>query len=373
VRAALGSARSGSDLRISTTNLAMERDVTRELDANLRHGEQCPKRDSAHWPVLARLPRITSEPAHAAPRSPAFAMPDQGFDESALQLDATAQDRNRRPPLYVVDPAHTNFGVGGAESAPAMQSRAGGAMRGFGALEAAPVGSPAASRPATRYRIDPPSTQRPAGRKPPTPAEPMSFASRVFRLHETLAPHMGLVGAAALVICGGMLYWLAIGRTGSTIDPSELLEFSNGWSQDAPEQPVVPAEQATPDAVSKQPPFEQQSSPRVADAAAAAPSATGAGSESGPATSTPAVGNEGPALAPPRVPASSNAPPLGDESSATTRSDQGVTPTPETAIFPATPYPTYAFDYQLTAPAGSPVPAIADRPIDVSTGFVSPR
>ncbi len=207
----------------------------------------------------------------------------------------------------------------------------------------------------------------------------MSFAGRIFRLHETLAPHMGLVAAAAMVIVGSVLYWLALGRTGAAINPSELLEFSNGWSQDAPEQPVAPADQATPEAATQQPPLaiQQQSSPRLADAAAAVtPSTTEASSEATPGTPTPATRKDGPALAPPGAPASGDAPSHGDESSATTSHDGGITPTPHTATFPTTPFPSYAFDYQLTAPAVSPVlavPAVADRPIDVSAGLVPPR
>jgi hypothetical protein len=187
---------------------------------------------------------------------------------------------------------------------------------------------------------------------------------------------MGLVGAAAMVIIGSVLYWLALGRSGAEINPSELLEFSNGWSQDAPEQPIAPAEQATPETASQQPPLaiQQQSSPRLADAAAAAmPSTTSANSDPAPAAATPATVNEGPALAPPGAPTSDDAASRADESSATTSHDGGITPTPKTATFPTTPFPTYAFDYQLTKPATSPVPAVADRPLDVPAGFVPPR
>jgi hypothetical protein len=349
---------------------AMERDVIRELDGDFRRDDRRQSQDMARWPVLAKLPRVSADPALGAVQLPTSAANETVRSDSAFEFTIQSPEVIEHPTRYVVDAPHAAHAGGGKLSSAELSNRESGARPAAERLDRASAGAAATTHSAPRFRFDQPSGHRPPGRSLPAPAESMTFAGRIFRLHALFAPHMGLVGAAALVACGGLLYWAAIGRSGPAIEPSKLLEFGAGWSQESPPQSPAPGKQNLPQAVSEglPPSVEWAAPPRVADAAAAG-AATGSAAPLG----APAGTADGPALAPPNsAPASALEQPMGDLPT-TTSIQNLITPTAETACYPVTPFPAYAFDKLAQVPAASPGAIVAERTPNSSTATSSPQ
>jgi len=102
---------------------------------------------------------------------------------------------------------------------------------------------PAASPPPRQTEVLPDRVVAQGGqgvrRGLPAASRPSPFASawgdRLFRAHEALAPLAGLIVTLALVVSGGLLYWLVLGppRIGSEVDGeplSDLAEIPWQWS-----------------------------------------------------------------------------------------------------------------------------------------------
>jgi hypothetical protein len=333
------------------STVARDFDEARSRDAAPRHGS---------WPVLAQLPRIAGG---AEPPESRRSLPR----ESAAPTSRSHDDVPARTKRYAVDAGHATIGATRSEPAHAPQGHAEPAGRhdGVGAEQA--VGA-ARSRGIPRLRIDSPAGHRPAAhaRTPRDSAEPPTFSAQIFRLHESLAPHRGLVGAAVLVIAGGFLYWLAFARSGMTIHPGELLQFSTDGSHETAAPAVMPeVSPATPaDSDDSVQASGWSAPPRVANVEPMASEAPDAARD---ADATPALG---PSLAP-AVEAPVPLPPVHDDLPTTTMHDRGVTPTP-VAICPTTPYPAYSFG----AGAGSvatPAFAVAEQATRYETAMGSPR
>jgi hypothetical protein len=181
------------------------------------------------------------------------------------------------------------------------------------------------------------------------------------------------VGAAVLLFCGGVMYWLAFGRSGATMDPHRLLELDSGWSHEAPAPPEAGADQEPPAAISASaetaaaPTIQWAAPPRVADATAAP--ADPAPAPSQPAAAEPSASfeqgspNDGHATAP----TTSTPPtevihqPLTADVAVAAGPGVQVTPTPQVdaSPYPVTPYA--AFDF--VNPADFRPAAVADRSV----------
>jgi hypothetical protein len=169
----------------------------------------------------------------------------------------------------------------------------------------------------------------------------------MFHLHESLAPHRGLVGAAVLAIAGGLLYWLAFARSGLAIHPSELLRFSTDGSHETAPAAVTPQAAPSLPATSEEPAHAAgwTAPPRVANVE---PVASEFSAESPRA-------DEAPVLEPPLAPAVEAPvplPPVLDDLPTTTMLERSVAPTPQ-ATWLTTPYPSYAFGAGPAEAAGT--------------------
>ena len=184
----------------------------------------------------------------------------------------------------------------------------------------------------------------------------------MFRLHATLAPHVGAISAVAMVVCGGLFYWLALGRAGGTFDAKQLLEFNNGWSQESSAQPPPAADgvAAPADSELSSPPLELAPPQRVADAAAA--DAGSVESTEAPAENPPAAMDEPVLEFPATAPASAMESPEPLPPTAVTL-NHPITPTPELNPYPTTPIPLNALDALATG-VTLPAAAVAERPTD---------
>jgi hypothetical protein len=291
--------------------------VTRPLDTDSRDSG-----DPA-WPVLARLPHI-----------------DPGAEATSARRDGEYFASDRRGTRHVVDGPHAP-----PPNAPPL-------VPDEPAMEWQPPVA-TASPAVRRYRIDPPSQPRRPARVPqPVPA---TIAGSLFRLHESLAPHRGLIGAVAVLVCGGLLYWLAIGRSGASFDAQQLLDFNNGWSREDPLPHQQPAGDAfEPTAAAKAVPPTSWAGSRVA----AAPAAAEAEKVTPPAGEQPAAG--GPAANPTAPADATDAAPPSGAALPTTSIEPGITPMPHLGGYPTTPFPAYSFVDQ--SPASGPAASVAERP-----------
>lgn len=292
----------------------MDRTVPRDFD-EARSQDAAPRHGS--WPVLAQLPRIGgAEPPDS--RRPLAR-------EGTAPVSGSNDDGAARTKRYAVDAGHATAGASRPEPAAASQGRAEASVCPEG-VGAEPANGTARGRGTPRLRIDSPAGHRIAAhaRTPRPSAEPPTFSAQMFRLHESLAPHRGLVGAALLAIAGGVLYWLAFARSGLTIHPSELLRFSTGGSHETAPPAAMPEVSPTAPATSDD--SAQASAwsdpPRVANVEPVA-------SESSPVAldAAPALG---PSLAP-ATEAPMPLPPVLDDLPTTTRHNRGVA-TPSAAV-----------------------------------------
>jgi hypothetical protein len=220
---------------------------------------------------------------------------------------------------------------------------------------------PAAASTTRRYRIDQPDEPHAAARQRHSHFEPATISGSVFRLYTALAPHLSLVGAVTLVVCGSVLYWIAISRNGADMDPRRLLEFDNGWSHEmSTPQPQPPGEESKAAAMPmplspalKAPAINWTAPPRVANATAAAAESEAAASpvEESPDAAAPASTTKQPTLpsaeAAPPVVTAPQAPPAMDQLAAEPPMASApivqVTPTPQVEPYPTTPYPAFSF------------------------------
>jgi hypothetical protein len=281
------------------TALAMDHAVTHDHHDARSRETAAPRHGS--WPVLAELPRIDGDVEPQNSRR-------YVVRESAAPTARSADERSPRTNRYVVDARHPQ----GGETPPVQPEQ----------------------RRTPRLRVDLPTGHRPAAHARTT-AEPPTFSAQMFRLHESLAPHMGLVGAAALVIAGSLLYWLAFAQSGIAIGPNDLGEIRSDWSHDSAPHEATPSVAPASPSVTKEPAQAAgwTAPPRVASA----PPAASDGSAAGP----PAIeALPAPELVPPGE-APVPLPPVDESTPTTTLNDRGVSPTP-TAICPTTPYPAYA-------------------------------
>jgi hypothetical protein len=179
----------------------------------------------------------------------------------------------------------------------------------------------------------------------------------MFRLHESLAPHMGLIGAAALIVAGGLLYWLAFARGGLTMHPSDLFKFSTGMSHEPAPLDAAPnaATESTPATEEPSQDGAWSAPPRVATSP---PIAAGG---SGDSPHADGKSSPGPDLAPPGdlpVPL----PPVEESGSTPSRSNAAISPTPS-SMLPTTPYPAYALG------AGNPRAETLAPPVSHAGGW----
>lgn len=336
--------------------------MRQDLDRHRTPGEPSGPRsaDAPTWPVLAQLPRVgvgTSTPPESAPT---FA--PEPPEASLNKMSSAEPDARRR--RFVVDQPHRP--PAGAAPQP----------------EPTPVVVENDLTPATstkpgvrRYRIDQPNSPHPAARLGSSRHEPTTISGSIFRLHAALAPHLSLVGAVTLVVCGSVLYWIAIHRNGGPIDPHRLIEFDAGWSHGesppagAPKESVKAA--AAPPIDS--PPINWTAPPHVADATAATPETEApakSSAESAPSVEIPAPTGEAPTTSPaaaaPPVATSPQSPPALDQlaSTAPPASESQVTPTPQIEPYPTTPYPAFSFDNPAF---------LAERPATDSTTVDTPH
>jgi hypothetical protein len=271
--------------------------------------------ESQAWPVLAQLPRLGA--AAPGPKSGA-APPRQGMP--------SAQSGRR---ILSVDQAHGARGYDGpasADSPPAPPS-------------AEREQAPAPQHPASqrRLRVDSRALQQPPARH--QLAEPETLAEAMFRLHEVLAPYLGLVAAAALIVSGSLLYWSAFGKLQATPTPSADGSEKSTWASElpSPEEASV----APNSTVSSVPPVSSvhhDHGTRVADATASQQEVAVETTPEPSSEATPtSPSDDGPSLAP--------AAPDVDlfNKSASASTDRPITPTPETGDYPTTPYPSFWF------------------------------
>jgi hypothetical protein len=328
--------------------------------------------DVPAWPVLARLPRVDA-PGAAPLRAPlpTFAPEPIGGEEPLEYVGESplrytdAPHPPQRHVLHVESPAQPT-----AEPAPTLAFKP-------------PSQQSSSTR---RYRIDAGDAVQHAPRPHRASAEEQpSLSDAIFRVHAALAPHMGLVSAAALLLAAGFGYWLATGRQ-ATIAPLERPQFGVGLTHDVPTSTVTPrAPTAAPDLESAvapeasasaiaepkidEPAIDWSTPPRVAEAPASidpvAPPSTPAPASplqrTGDSTQDPA--SMGPALTPPAPSATP-----GDSASASVATpqatqpavelDNGITPTPELDAYPSTSFPAFSFVDQTPA-AGAPAVATA--------------
>jgi hypothetical protein len=350
------------------------------------------------WPVLARLPRVEG-PGAAPLRAPlpTFA-PEPIVGEAPLEYVEQAPLRYTDRPhaadrheLHVAPQAEYT-----AEPTPTVAFK-----------------PPSQQSSARRYRIDAgDAAHTPRQHRVPADEQP-SLSDAIFRANAALAPHMGLVSAAALLLAASFVYWFAIGRQGTVAAPMERLQFGAGLTHDDPGLPVSPLEPTgapalepaatavTPEASASavtapridqpkidapkidEPEIDWTTPPRVAEAPAAIEPST---PTSTPTTSAPASPPQrtgepteapqptGPALTPPAVetPATQATAPSDSASAAVAAPqatqqvtqtpaelDNGITPTPELDVYPTTSFPAFSFVDQT--PAGQ-TPAMATAP-----------
>jgi hypothetical protein len=288
--------------------------------------------DGSPWPVLARLPRIGAA-ASAEQTSPSRR-------ETILERACVVEDRisERR---YAVDGPHDD---GGGKRATHLDERRTRQVRVDEGL-----GRRGPSRP--KYARD----------------EPMTLAGRLFRLHEAVAPHMGLIGAAILILSGSALFWLAFGPARSPSNPSEPLEFDQSLSSGAtsPADTAAAEEPLTGRVDAVAAPLDWKATPRVADATAA-PTASDAPLDAEPqATSDNESGAESPSLSP-----AATAKPAFDKA-ATAVAGEPITPTPHTDFYPTTPYP--AFSFATAPPDASTDASVAERNAPPADGSSATR
>ena len=334
--------------------------------------------DAPAWPVLARLPRVDS-PGAAPPRAPlpTFAPEPIGGEEPLEYVGEPPLRYVGESPLRYTDAPHPVQRYALHVEPPAQPT-----------AEPAPTLAfkPPSQRLSStrRYRIDAGDAVQQAPRPHRAPAEEQpSLSDAIFRAHAALAPQMGLVSAAAILLAAAFVYWLAIGRQGTIAPPMERLQFGAGLTQDDHVPPVTPlqpsaapnldaAPAAAPDASASaiaepkidEPAIEWTTPPRVAEAPASIESATPPSTPAPAGDSTQDPASTGPALTPP---APSAAP--SDSASAAVATpqaaqpaaefDNGITPTPELDAYPSTSFPAFSFVDQTPAAAA---PALATAP-----------
>jgi hypothetical protein len=179
----------------------------------------------------------------------------------------------------------------------------------------------------------------------------------MFRLHESLTPHIGLVGAAALVIAGVLLYWLAFARSGIAMHPSELLRISTGWSHETAPQTTGPSAAPSTPTISDEPAHAAgwTAPQRVAHAA---PATLETPTAEAHADTLP---GPGPALSPPSEAPVPLPPVVEDAPTTTSMNDRGVTPTP-VSMCPTTPYPAHSFGARVAGAAMPGEAVVAGQP-----------
>lgn len=302
-------------------------------------GGQRPPAGGPAWPVLAKLPRVGAP--QAAPRQPSPAARLQDNDAAPLRIAGAETEISTRRQRYVVDPPHrTQAPINEAARADVETSAP------------LPTQSPQAVGATRHYRIDHAASHRPARHANSPQREVATLSGSIFRLHDALAPHMGLIGAAALLLCGGVMYWLALGRPGAVLSPNNVLHLQNGLSRDAAPVPDDENQSATSNPSLGAPPIDW-AAPHVA-------TKTVASGESEQQTPSPAeprpTAGEGPTLSPAESPAKSQEPII------TTSVYEPITPTPQAEAYPTTPYPAFSFAEQAPSNVGSPAAAVAERP-----------
>jgi hypothetical protein len=271
----------------------------------------------ATWPVLAQLPRV------------------------GIALDArragnvTMSARDESQQRIAFDPPHM---ARNDDERPVAAAAPNGA-----AAQQISEKSPAKLR---QFRID-----QGAARRPPTghaPSEPATLVGQAFQLHQALAPHRGLMGAAALVLSGGLLVWLACGPAPHAANSPGASLFGGAWSSESATQTHAP-DAGDPAANNSG----IATAPRVAAAAATPPSAMSSPSRQPQATQPVEPTADGPAISP-AEPADA-----GSNQSAATSASEPITPTIDASAYPITPYPAFPFaEPQAVAELMSP-PGVA--------------
>ncbi len=216
-------------------------------------------------------------------------------------------------------------------------------------------GSGSKRRPARHMRIDRGEDRRPPASHGQIASE--TLASRMFRWHAAAAPHLGLVGVAALILSGSLLYWFAFGQWPQASSSSDA-PHGETTTQAEPSDAAEPDASVTVNAADW---FGWATSPRMADA-----TATPSASNESPAQPTQAGAIEGPALQSPLSSPAAPAAPMATSSNnaAAVWMAQPITPTPYAGPYPITPYP--AFSFAVPAPVN-----VAERP--VAFGSLAPR
>jgi hypothetical protein len=207
----------------------------------------------------------------------------------------------------------------------------------FTSVNPQPAPAPQHSGSQRRLRIDARAPQQPPARH--QSAEPETLAGAMFRLHEALAPYLGVVAAAALVVSGSLLYWSALGKPQTTSTPSGGGEKSI-WASElpSPEIELPRPEEASADPSPTVSEVQHDSGTRVADATASQPAVPAEPEPQPSSAETPAApSGDGPSL----TPAAPDVEPPNQ--SASTTPDEAITPTPETGGYPTTPYATFWF------------------------------
>ena len=179
--------------------------------------------------MLARLPRIGAA-ASAAPREalPTFAAEAPALGSPALALAEVESTDPAPPNRYVVDPPHrleppisdVDARVHFTEWRP-------------GDKPAANSVAVASGDPPRRYRIDAASSHRPPARFMGRDREIATISGSLFRLHSALAPHMGAIATAAMLLCAGVLCWQSFQGTGHVPTPSNRPPIEGGLSSDS--------------------------------------------------------------------------------------------------------------------------------------------
>lgn len=304
----------------------MDRDVTHQPD----------NAEPQSWPVLAQLPRL----GYAASES------ERDVEPPRVGVHSTHGGRQ----IHAVDPPHVARGYDGPSSSDlaVKQLRA----------ELASAPEPPASH--RRLRIDARASQLPPARH--QHAEPESLSGAVLRLRDALAPYLGLAAAAAFAVSGALLYWSAFGEPQAVQSPANGAVENNTWASELPApETALPSPQEP--AIDPHPPVtaaRPDTGTRVADATASQqeiPAAPAAATPTAKAPTAPASG--GPSL----TSATPDVAQFNKSAAAPTSQpiEEPITPTPQTATFPTTPYATFWFE-----PA-----AVAQRPI--STDSPAPR
>lgn len=273
--------------------------------------------DPATWPVLAQLPRA-------------------GVALDARRAANVTTSRDEPQQRIAIDPPHA---ARGDDERPAVAAASGADVQQFSEK------STAKSR---QFRIDQGAALRPPARH--AQSESATLAGQAFQLHQALAPYRGLMGAAALVLSGGLLIWLAYGPARHSAHSPGASLLGGVWSSESA-TPIRDPD--APDAAANN--SEIASAPRVAAAAATPPSAVASPSRQPQAAQPVESTAEGPAISPAEPPHATN-----DQSAATSASEP-ITPTIDASAYPTTPYAAFPFSEpqavaELMAPPGAALP-----------------